>query len=261
LLGDYTRGGTGWNDIVRVGGEPIAMTRNATLYYVHADHLGRPEAVTNAAKTVVWRAKNFAFDRSVATDTFGGFNLGFPGQYADQETGSSYNVYRDYDPVPGRYLQPDPLGLIRSGINPYTYVGNSPVIWADPTGRTAALATAELGAEGGLIVCGPACAVVGGAIGLGLGVWGTNELLNHLNEAKDGSESKPKDCPTGTLPIDQAKGKFKLDKDDVHTIKDGVQAGQTTWTGIAPNGDVWTGTPNGVGTNHGPFGTYLPGGD
>jgi len=61
----------------------------------------------------------------------------------------------------------------------------------------------------------------------------TNELLNHLNEAKDGSESKLKDCPTGTLPIDPAKGKFKLDKDDVHTIKDGVQAGQSTWTGIA----------------------------
>jgi hypothetical protein len=64
----------------------------------------------------------------------------------------------------------------------------------------------------------------------------------------------------GTLPIDQAKGKFGLSKDDVHTIKSGVNAKPSTWTGIAPNGDVWVGTPDGKGTNEGPLGTYLPGG-
>ncbi len=256
LLSEYTRGGTGWNDYIRVGGEPIAMLRNGVVYYLHDDQLGRPESVTNGAKTIIWHAHNLAFDRTVTADNFGGLDLGLPGQYYDQETGSWYNVNRDYDPVVGRYLQSDPLGP-RAGVNPYTYVGNNPLIWSDPTGRNAVLTT-ELGAEGGFVICGPACAVIGGAIGLGLGVWGTSELLNQLNEAKDGSESKPKDCPTGTLPIDQAKGKFGLNHGDVEAIKDNVDAAPTTWTGIAPNGDVWVGTPDGSGTNEGPFRDYIP---
>jgi RHS repeat-associated protein len=122
-----------WSDIVRIGGEPIAVTRNNVLHYVHADHLGRPEVVTNAAKTVVWRAKNFAFDRTVATDALGGFNVGFPGQYFDLEMGTSYNVMRDYDWVIGRYLQVDPIGL-GSGTNPYAYAGGNPISLIDPLG-------------------------------------------------------------------------------------------------------------------------------
>ncbi len=137
LMGDYTVGGTGWNDYIRIGGEPIAMTRNATLFYIHADQLGRPESVTNATKTVVWRAKNFAFDRTIATDNFGGLNLEFPGQYYDQETGSSYNLNRDYDHVVGRYLQSDPIG-IDGGTNLYTYVNANPVLRKDPFGLSPA---------------------------------------------------------------------------------------------------------------------------
>ena len=30
---------------------------------------------------------------------------------------------------------------------------------------------------------------------------------------------------------------------------------------IYPHGDVWTGTPNGLGTNYEPFEPYLKGGD
>jgi RHS repeat-associated protein len=64
------------------------------------------------------------------------FNLRFPGQYFDAESGLSYNYYRDYDPGLGRYIESDPIGL-RSGLNTYGYVGGSSLTSIDPMGLQA----------------------------------------------------------------------------------------------------------------------------
>jgi hypothetical protein len=50
------------------------------------------------------------------------------------ETGLSQNYFRDYDPMVGRYVESDPIGL-DGGINTYAYVSDNPVAMIDPRGQ------------------------------------------------------------------------------------------------------------------------------
>ncbi len=132
LLADY-KTGKGWTDYIYFNGQPVAMVRSGTRYYLYNDHLGRPEIAANSSGTAVWRASNGSFDRNVTTDSIGGLNLGLPGQYFDAETGHWYNMFRTYDGTEGRYLESDPIGL-NGGFNTYAYSENSPLIFVDPLG-------------------------------------------------------------------------------------------------------------------------------
>jgi len=106
------------------------------MYYVHTDHLGRPQKMTDATATVVWDGVFDPFG-NVTSVTGSTTNLVmFPGQYYDSETQLSQNWNRDYDPTIGKYIQSDPIGL-DGGINLYSYVGQNPLRYIDPQGLLA----------------------------------------------------------------------------------------------------------------------------
>jgi RHS repeat-associated protein len=106
----------------------------SNLLHVHADHLGTPQKLTDADQAIVWDGEFEPFGEEIAISGTAELPLRFPGQYADAETGYSYNYFRDYDPTIGRYLQNDPIGL-EGGINTYAYVRGNPVNLKDPSGR------------------------------------------------------------------------------------------------------------------------------
>ena len=130
----------------------VGFVRGGLLYYVVNDHLGRPEMIyrrnSDGTSEQVWVARNLAFTREVAYNGIGSdFNIGFPGQYYDKESGLWYNWHRYYDANLGRYIQSDPIGL-GGGINTYLYVDSNPLSASDFNGLhheslTSALITAR----------------------------------------------------------------------------------------------------------------------
>ncbi|MGB7419994.1 MAG: RHS repeat-associated core domain-containing protein [Erythrobacter sp.] len=109
------------------GYAPLALVaKNASnsqeLYWVHGNHLGVPIVTTNALGQVVDPGNDF-------------LRPGFPGQ-SQVLSDLYYNRARDYDPVLGRYIQADPIGLL-GDVNPYLYANGDPVNMIDPLGLSA----------------------------------------------------------------------------------------------------------------------------
>ena len=133
LLGEYDSL-TGYSQqTVWFNGQPVATVQGGVVYYVSADHLGAPRAATRASDNLeVWRwdSEPFGMDAPTRPTAAQGvvfkYNLRFPGQYVDEETGLHYNGMRDYDPRTGRYIQADPIGL-GGGLSRYSYVGGNAI--------------------------------------------------------------------------------------------------------------------------------------
>jgi len=146
VLGEYTTAGALGAEYIYVDSVPVAYVTGGVLYYVETDQLGTPRNIvqpgaTPSADTRVWNLPYFSSDSafaetppSPATITF---NLRFPGQYYDSETGLNYNYFRDYEPGTGRYVESDPISLY-GGINTYGYVDQNPLGYRDSKGLAGA---------------------------------------------------------------------------------------------------------------------------
>ncbi|RDS84297.1 RHS repeat-associated core domain-containing protein [Dyella psychrodurans] len=136
MLGEY---GATNRDYIWMDGIPVANVdtngMTSTIAYVTADQLGTPRAVANSSGTTEWQSpyQGNPWNEVTPTSTGYTYNLGFPGQYFDLETGLTDWGFRTYDSGTGRSLQSDPIGLW-GGINSYAYALNSPLNYSDPTG-------------------------------------------------------------------------------------------------------------------------------
>jgi len=139
ILAESDAAGTVMREYLWLDGMPIAYFDGTSLYYVHTDHLGTPRLLAGGTGAPVWRWEGPPFGEGAADEDPDGngvqvsYNLRFPGQYRDKETGLHYNYFRDYDPSTGRYIQSDPIGLV-GGLNLYTYVEGNPISRVDPLG-------------------------------------------------------------------------------------------------------------------------------
>jgi RHS repeat-associated protein len=162
LLGEYGMGGSqsaGQSQYIYLptaqGPIPIAADIDNRLYAIHTDHLGTPRRLTQADGQAAWQWAYSAygdeaptlgakrFTNETTNPTTGStnippvrFNLRYPGQYFDEESGLHYNYFRSYDPRTGRYTQTDPIGL-DGGFNRFAYVGGNPLGFTDPMGLQA----------------------------------------------------------------------------------------------------------------------------
>lgn len=122
-----------------LGYQPVALLKGKRIFAIHTDHRSAPVAVTDKKGRRIWSAYYAPFGKAKVNndpDHDGQpftLNLRLPGQYEDSETATYYNMYRDYDPQTGRYLQSDPLG-VQAGLNTYAYVKNDPLNRVDPLG-------------------------------------------------------------------------------------------------------------------------------
>jgi RHS repeat-associated protein len=122
------------------GGQRIAMKQvnNGVVDYFHPDHLGSTSVMTTATGTQ---------EQSLAYYPYGGTRLNtgtvnvpykYTGKELDASTGLYFYEARYYDATLGRFISADtivPNPRDPQDLNRYTYAGNNPLIYTDPTGH------------------------------------------------------------------------------------------------------------------------------
>ncbi|HCP1386891.1 TPA: RHS repeat protein, partial [Escherichia coli] len=104
------------------------------LHLYHCDHRGLPLALISPEGETAWQGEYDEWGNLLGEESAQHLqqSLRLPGQQYDEESGLYYNRNRYYDPLQGRYITQDPIGL-RGEWNLYKYPLN-PVRFIDSLG-------------------------------------------------------------------------------------------------------------------------------
>ena len=224
LLAEASTTGVTTTEYLWLDGLPLVLITDANtasprIHWVHTDHLGTPQKLTDSTGAVVWDAVATPFGERASVTGSLTQPLRLPGQYADLETGLHQNWWRDYDPTLGRYIQADPIGLA-GGSNLYGYANADPLRFTDPDGRVAGILVgpivrAGIGRAAGQAIAsalrnglGEAGGSVAGCLLVGIC---TNEMSTPDDPGQEAAdEAEPEQCePEGRDPCEGLRRRLR----------------------------------------------------
>jgi RHS repeat-associated protein len=144
-------GAARWNDYLSVGNARVGMrvtdlgTLAVSMRYFHTDHLGSVAVITNESAVVLERLSYDAWGKrryaNGADDPTGVItsqtSRGFTGHEELDAVALVHMNGRVYDPLVGRMISADPTvpdPMNAQAWNRYSYVGNDPLAFTDPSG-------------------------------------------------------------------------------------------------------------------------------
>jgi RHS repeat-associated protein len=112
------------------------------LYYLHGDHLGTANFVTNSQGDATQFFLNLPFGETMLEQMDGSYNnpYKFNAKELDEDTGLYYYGARYYNPRLSIWYGVDPLFEKYPEISPYVYTADNPVKYTDPDGKDFILA-------------------------------------------------------------------------------------------------------------------------
>ena len=172
-----------------------AATGTPTTYYVHPDHLGSTNVVTNASGTVAETLDYYPYGAERIHSGTADLDRTFIGQFGDDPSALSYLNARYYDAARGQFTSQDPVHLGIGDVqrakdmrkvledpqmlNSYSYARGNPIVMTDPDGEAAQWA-----------VLASRAMIVGGAFG-SLGLYASDVRDNYVNSGFNVDLFKP----------------------------------------------------------------------
>lgn len=114
----------------------FVSSETLTTYY-HTDVLGSAVAASDEKKRVLWQEAYQPFGKKRIDDDNEN-RIGFTGHVYDDELNLVYMQARFYDPLLGRFMGVDPIGVDTNNphsFNRYAYANNNPYRFVDPDGN------------------------------------------------------------------------------------------------------------------------------
>jgi RHS repeat-associated protein len=150
----YGSEGTPVEQVSRVGSEE-------TVHYLHHDQQGSTRMLTGSGGSAEGTFTYGVYGTLTGATGAATTPLGYGGQYTNSDTGLQYLRTRSYEPATGQFTSIDPLAPATR--EPYSYVGDNPLSYSDPSGATAVAVGLGGLAGGGGAEAGGGAALGGGA--------------------------------------------------------------------------------------------------